>query len=50
MDGFDGDLYGQILDISFAHFLRPTLKFDGLDALITQMRLDVREAESLLDS
>lgn len=49
MDDFTGDLYGQTLTVSFTHFLRPMLAFDGLDALIVQMRRDVSEAATLLD-
>jgi riboflavin kinase / FMN adenylyltransferase len=48
MDGFTGDLYDQPLTLRFAHYLRPTLKFDSLDALIERMRDDVAEADRLL--
>lgn len=48
MDGFSGDLYGQTLTVEFHSLLRPMLKFDGLDALIAQMRRDVEEAASRL--
>jgi riboflavin kinase/FMN adenylyltransferase len=44
MDGFDGDLYDQTVALHFHAFLRPTLKFDSIDALIEQMRRDVAEA------
>jgi riboflavin kinase / FMN adenylyltransferase len=45
---FDGDLYGEICAVSFFGFLRPELKFDGLDALMVQMRRDEEEARALL--
>ncbi len=45
---FDGDLYGQELEVRFAHHLRPQLKFDGVDALITQMHADVASTRELL--
>jgi riboflavin kinase/FMN adenylyltransferase len=45
---FDGDLYGQQLEVRFAHHLRPQLKFDGIDALIEQMRKDVEHTRDLM--
>ena len=32
-----GDLYGSTLSVALVDFLRPELKFDGLDALIVQI-------------
>ena len=45
---FDGDLYGQELDVAFHHFIRPEARFDGLDALIAQMERDCEEARERL--
>lgn len=45
---FKGDLYGQHLSIAFVDFLRPELKFDSLDALITQMEADCTKARAIL--
>ena len=45
---FNGDLYGQHLSIAFVDFLRPELKFDSLDALITQMEADCTKARAIL--
>jgi riboflavin kinase / FMN adenylyltransferase len=45
---FDGDLYGETCAVSFFGFLRPELKFDGLDALMAQMKRDEEEARALL--
>ena len=45
---FDGDLYGQELDVAFHHFLRPEARFDDLDALKAQMRADCERARELL--
>lgn len=47
---FSGDLYGQELEVSFHHFLRPEAKFDSLDALVAQMARDCLEARRLLES
>ncbi|MBO6900176.1 MAG: bifunctional riboflavin kinase/FAD synthetase [Rhizobiaceae bacterium] len=45
---FEGDLYGAQCEVSFFSFLRPELKFDGLDPLVAQMRTDADEARALL--
>ncbi|RIV86616.1 bifunctional riboflavin kinase/FAD synthetase [Aurantiacibacter zhengii] len=45
---FEGDLYGQKIDVAFHHFLRPEAKFDDLDALKAQMEADCEQARKLL--
>jgi riboflavin kinase/FMN adenylyltransferase len=45
---FKGDLYGHHLSVALVDFLRPELKFDGLDALITQMDADSAKARAIL--
>ncbi len=45
---FSGDLYDQICSVSFFGYLRPELKFDGLDPLVAQIRKDEDEARALL--
>ncbi len=45
---FDEDLYGQTLETDLIAFLRPELKFDGLDALIAQIGADAAQARALL--
>jgi riboflavin kinase/FMN adenylyltransferase len=45
---FDGDLYGETASIRFAHFLRSERKFDGIDALVEQLKHDVEHARTLL--
>jgi len=45
---FSGDLYGEICAVSFFGFLRPEVKFDGLDALVARMKRDEAEARALL--
>jgi riboflavin kinase/FMN adenylyltransferase len=45
---FSGDLYGQICSVSFLGYLRPELKFDGLEPLVEQMNRDKEEASALL--
>ena len=45
---FDGNLYGQILQVSVHAFIRNEVKFSGLDTLITQLENDAIEAKKLL--
>ncbi len=45
---FKGDLYGATLSVGLVEYLRPELKFDGLDALITQMDADCLKAREIL--
>jgi riboflavin kinase/FMN adenylyltransferase len=45
---FQGDLYGTHLSVGLVDYLRPELKFDGLDALITQMDADSAKAREIL--
>lgn len=43
------DLYGKKVRISFLDFLRPELKFDGVDELIAQMKEDALKAEAFFN-
>jgi riboflavin kinase/FMN adenylyltransferase len=45
---FDGDLYGRRLELELLCRIRPTLKFDGLDPLLSRMRLDIAEARTVI--
>ena len=45
---FDGNLYGQEIEVAFHHFLRGEAKFDSLEALTAQMQRDCAEAKRLL--
>jgi riboflavin kinase/FMN adenylyltransferase len=47
---FDGDLYGQHARVEFTHFLRSERKFDGIDAIKTQLNHDVEHARGVLDA
>ena len=38
---FNGDLYGELMQVEFLHFLREERRFDGLDALKAQIRADI---------
>ncbi len=46
--GFDGELYGRRVEIAFEHFLRAEQKFDGVEELRAQIRLDVEAARASL--
>jgi riboflavin kinase/FMN adenylyltransferase len=45
---FDGDLYGQRIEVEFVAKLRDELRFDDLDAMTTQMHRDAAQARELL--
>ena len=45
---FDGDLYGQPMALDTVEYQRPELKYDSVDALIAQMKEDIRLARSSL--
>lgn len=45
---WEGDLYGQDLEVRLGAFLRPEKKFSGVDMLLAQIRTDVEHARSLL--
>jgi len=46
---FDGDLYGQRIEVALHAFIRDERKFDSVDALVAEMRNDEAEARRLLD-
>jgi riboflavin kinase/FMN adenylyltransferase len=41
---FQGDLYGESAKVRFTHFLRSERKFDGFEAIKTQLALDIEHA------
>ena len=45
---FDGDLYDQRAGVRFVHRLRDERRFDGIDALVAQLRTDVDDARAAL--
>ena len=45
---FSGDLYEQLLTLEFVTWLRAEEKYDGLDALTTQLALDARNTRAAL--
>ncbi|HNY00979.1 MAG TPA: riboflavin kinase [Bacteroidales bacterium] len=45
---FSGDLYGKRISVTFLHHLREEKKFDGIDALVSQIRRDEDAARKLL--
>ncbi len=47
---FSGDLYGATLSIALVDYLRGEQKFDGLDALVTQMGHDCDRARDILNA
>ena len=45
---FAEDLYGREIEVEFVAKLRDEVKFDSLDALIVQMKIDAAQARDLL--
>ncbi|MFD2572983.1 bifunctional riboflavin kinase/FAD synthetase [Spirosoma soli] len=45
---FDKDIYGEHLTLKFREFLRPEQKFDGLPALVAQLKRDEESARQVL--
>ena len=45
---FDGDLYGETVEVAFYEFLRGEAKFASIDALVAQMHADTEAARATL--
>jgi riboflavin kinase/FMN adenylyltransferase len=45
---FDEDLYGQTIETELIAFLRPEAKFDSVQAMVDQIRIDADQARALL--
>ncbi len=45
---FDEDIYGQKLRVEFLHYIRAEQKFNGVDALKAQIKVDVESARQYL--
>jgi riboflavin kinase/FMN adenylyltransferase len=45
---YSGDLYGEQAEIRFVGFLRSERKFEGIDALVAQLKHDVESARHVL--
>ena len=47
---FNDDLYGERAEVRFAEFLRSERKFDGVDALVAQLKHDIEPTRRVLDA
>lgn len=45
---FNGDLYGQEIEIALLAYLRPELRFSSIDDMVVQMHRDADQARALL--
>lgn len=45
---FDGDLYGRVLAVDLVERLRPDATFDGVAAMVAQLRRDEQDARAVL--
>ncbi len=43
--GFDGDVYGKMIDAEFCTFLRPEMKFDSMEELKKQVDADIERGK-----
>ena len=50
LDRDDLELYGVEVEVAFVARIRGMVRFDSVDALIEQMRDDVRRAHGLLEA
>lgn len=48
--GFDRDLYGQMVRLEFVRRLRDELKFSSVEALLEQIRADIRQTREILST
>jgi riboflavin kinase/FMN adenylyltransferase len=46
---FDQDIYGESLEVRMVARIRDEVRFSGIDALVSQIRLDIQRASELLD-
>ena len=47
---FSGDLYGQIIRVALVDYLRPEMKFSGLDELKARIAEDSKKARAVLEA
>jgi riboflavin kinase/FMN adenylyltransferase len=47
---FEGDLYGERVDVDFIRFIRPEKKFSSPEALVAQVRKDVEAGSKVWDT
>lgn len=45
--GYNGDLYGENVDVSFNSFIRPEMKFNSLDELKAQINADIQAVANI---
>lgn len=45
---FEENIYGERVTLSWHHYIRPEMKFDGIDPLVAQMNQDKERAKYLL--
>ncbi len=45
---FSDEIYNEALTLEFVEYLRPELRFDGVDALVEQMQKDVSRCREIL--
>ena len=46
---FDGDIYGEIVELEVCEFLRPVQRFENLQEVHEQVKKDIEQAKNYLD-
>jgi len=45
---FSGDVYGRLIEVEFIAKLRDEVRFDSLDSMVVQMKMDAAQAREIL--
>jgi len=49
IDQADLDLYDKIVEVEYVEFIRPARKFDGVESLVAEIRLDIEKIRKILE-
>lgn len=47
---FNDDIYGEPIKISLVEYLRPEIKFDGIESLVKQINIDILKGKKILNA
>ena len=48
LDGFNGELYGETINVSFVEYIREDINFPSVDHLETQLKQDINQISDML--
>ena len=49
IDQADLNLYDKIVEVEYVEFIRPARKFDGVESLVAEIRLDIEKIRKILE-